>query len=365
MENRSFAGRLISWPKPSTVRRKWIAALLCFVGLCGLGFFDYSLGAQISLLVFYILPIGFATVYVGPWFAVFLATFSVFVWKEGDLLSGVPYPGAVILFWNGTIVFSLFVIVITLLHFLNRTLQGLESTVTERTSQLKDEMVQRRRMEREIIDLSEKERQRFGRDLHDVVCQDLVSMAIASDMLTRKLLALELPEAEHSDKIAKMSDNALAKARSIARGFFITGFDTAGLEEALREAIRAAAERNRISCVVHWQEKLTIANRDTVIQLFRIAQEAFQNAIKHAGASLITVSLQSKEKVLQLIVEDNGVGFNESDHRGKGLGLNIMAYRASLIGAEFKIERPAGGGTRVVCLVSADKLISRVAEVDA
>jgi signal transduction histidine kinase len=365
MQKRSSPERRVGWLKPARGLGKWITALLCLVGLCGLGLVDYGLGAEISLLVFYILPIGFATIYVGTWFATFLAILSVVIWKSGDFLSGMPYPGAVVLFWNGTIVFSLFLIVITLLHILNRILQGLESTVAERTSQLLVEMAERGRMEREIIDLSERERQRFGRDLHDVVCQDLVSIAIASDMLTRKLSALELPEAEHSDKIAKMADSALAKARSIARGFFIVGFDTAGLEEALRETIRDAAERNRISCVVRWQEKLTIANRDTVIQLFRIAQEAFQNAVKHGGASLITVSLQSKKGTLQLIVEDNGKGFNESDRRGKGLGLNIMAYRASLIGAEFKIERPPPGGTRVVCLVSSDKLVNHVAELDA
>jgi signal transduction histidine kinase len=189
-----------------------------------------------------------------------------------------------------------------------------------------------------------------------VVCQELASVAIAAHMLERKLLAAEHDETAHAREIAHMADHALEMTRSVARGFFTAGFDGAGLAEALRETARHTEEKGRISCVVHWQENLTIADEDTVIHLFRIAQEAIRNAAKHAAASRVKVSLERKEKMLQLIIEDDGKGLHLPDPQGKGLGLNIMAYRAGLIGGEFKTEHPAQGGTRIVCLVPIEKL---------
>lgn len=348
----------LTWLQKRKGAPRLVYALLCLIALWSIGTIDSMIDYRISLLVLYILPVGFATIYVGPVFAVFLAGLSVVLWKCGDYLAGMPHPGFVILFWNGTIVFTLFVIVIALLDLLRRTLVGLEKTVEERTSQLTHEMGERGRMEREIIELSEKEQQRFGQELHDVVCQELASVAIASHLLTRKLLAQELPEASHAREIAGMADHALAQARSVARGFFTAGFDTAGLEEAMREAARHAAERGKLSCSVRWQENLVISHEDAVINLFRIAQEALQNAIKHAGASQITITMESIDEVLRLIIEDNGKGLDNSSRSTKGLGLSIMAYRAGLIGGEFKIERLAKGGTRVACLVPVEKLAS-------
>jgi signal transduction histidine kinase len=348
------------WLKRPKGQQRLIPALLCLIGLWIIGLIDYSLGYQISLLVFYILPIGFATLYVGPAFATMLAILSVVIWNGQDFLAGMPYPGMAIVFWNGTIVVSLLMIVIGLLNALNRTLLGLESTVEERTRALTHEMGERGRLEREIIDLSEREHQRFGQELHDLVCQELASISIATHMLTRELLAMELDKANDAREIAQMVDHALAKTRSVARGFFTAGFDGLGLEEALRESARHTAERNRISCVVRWPKNLAIADEDTVINFFRIAQEALQNADKHASASHIEISLEHKQNMLQLIVEDDGVGLPALNPKRKGLGLSIMAHRAGLIGGEFKTERPAKGGTRVVCRVPIEKMMHPV-----
>jgi signal transduction histidine kinase len=336
-------------------RRKFTAAILCFSAIFIIGDIDYATGYRISLLVFYILPVGFAAIYVGPFFSIFLALVSVAISICTDFWAGMPYSELPTLAWNVGIVLAVFFIVIALLHTLNRILIRLEASVEQRTHALLSEMKERGRLEREIIDLSEHEQLRFGQELHDVVCQELASVAIATHMLARKLLATEHEETAHAREIALMADHALETTRGVARGFFTAGFDSAGLAEALRETARHTEEKNHISCSVSWQENLKIADENTVIHLFRIAQQAIQNAVKHAGSSQIKVSLERKEDKLQLMIEDNGKGLPVTERKGKGLGLNIMAYRAGLIGGEFKTERPVNGGTRIVCLAPMAK----------
>jgi signal transduction histidine kinase len=337
-------------------RKKFTAVLFCVMATLIIGDVDYLTGYRISLLTYYILPIGFATIYVGAAFAASLAVLSIIISISTDFWAGMPISDAWIKGCNALIALSVYFIVIGLLHILKRITLRLEASVEEKSRDLIKEMSERGRLEREIIDLSERQQRRFGQELHDVVCQELTGVAIAAHMLVRKLLAAEHDETTHAQELAYMADHALETTRSVARGFFTAGFDGAGLAEALRETARRVESQSRMTCDVRWQENLTITNEDIVINLFRIAQEAIHNVVKHAGASRIAVSLKSEEKMLQLVIEDDGKGLPLSKDRGKGLGLRIMAYRAGLIGAEFKTEHPAHGGTRVVCLVPMDKL---------
>jgi signal transduction histidine kinase len=343
-------------------RKKFNAVLWCLIALFIIGDVDYLTGYQVSLLVFYILPVGFAVIYVGPVFAASLAILSIVISIATDFWAGMPLSEEWIQAWNSTIALLVYFIVIGLLHLLKRITLRLESSVEQKSKDLLKEMSERGRLEREIIDLSERQQRRFGQELHDVVCQELTGVAIAAHMLVRKLTAGEHEETTHARELAFMADHALETTRSVARGFFTAGFDGAGLAEALQETARRTESQNRISCSVRWQENLAITNEDLVIHLFRIAQEAIHNVVKHAAASHIEVSLKSEDKTLRLVVEDDGKGLPQSKDRGQGLGLRIMAYRAGLIGAEFKTEHPSQGGTRIVCLVPIEKMKRPVME---
>lgn len=332
--------------------RKPVAVCICLVLLFGIGLIDYLIGYRISLIVLYVLPIGFATIYVGRIFASILAISSVVIWIAGDLLAGAPYPGVAIQLWNGGIVLSLFLVVVFLLYALRQALDGLEAKVKDRTEALRREMTERKRLEFDILNLTERERQQFGQELHDVVCQELTSITIAGHLVNKKLAAKGIEEAKDVQEMTEMVDRALSKARSVAGGFFTAGFDVEGLAEALRETARNIEERSDVKCEVSWQKHLTIWNEDVVMHLFRIAQEAMQNAIKHAEPSRIEVSLkETTEETIQLRIEDNGNGFRSSEKANTGLGLRIMEYRAGLIGGDLTIENPSIGGTRVICVV--------------
>jgi len=345
-----------SEPEALQRQKKINAGLLCLIAILLIGDIDYLTGYQISLLIFYMLPVGFAAIYVGPAFATSLAIMSVAISIATDFWAGMPYSATWVAVGNSMIALSAYFIVIGFLQGLSRIMRRLESSVEEKSRHLVKEMSERGRLEREIIDLSERQQRRFGQELHDAVCQELTGVTIAAHMLSRKLAGAEHGDALHAQELAYMADHALETTRSVARGFFTAGFDGAGLAEALRETARRTEAQNRISCVVQWQENLTINNEDIVIHLFRIAQEAVHNVVKHAVASHIKVGLKTEAKALQLVIEDDGKGLPPAKKNGKGLGLRIMEYRAGLIGAEFKTEQPAGGGTRIVCRVPMDKL---------
>jgi signal transduction histidine kinase len=327
------------------------AAVLCLAGVCLVGALDYWADYHLLFTVLYVLPIAFATIWVGRAFAILLAVLSVAFVNAGDFLAGAPSPGMGVQIWNDAIFFLLFLIVIYLLDSLHRVLLGLNALVDEKTLALRTEMNERRRLEHEILELAERERQRMGHELHDVVCQELTSISIASHLLAKKLDARMIPEEKDAREIAGMVNVALDHARSLARGFLISGFNGIALEESLREAARNAESRTGIRCELKWQDNLVISNEETVMQLFRITQEALLNAIKHAEPSRIEIRLAQEQGRLQLVIEDDGKGIAGKSKSEGGLGLQIMAYRAGLIGGELGLAKASDKGTRVVCTV--------------
>jgi signal transduction histidine kinase len=355
-------------------RQKILSGLLCLVAVLAIGMVDYLTGYEISVMVFYAIPVGLAAIYVSAGYAVLLGLAAVALSRYTDFLSGMPYPGHAVFVSNLAIPFAFFVILVAALYLLNQIRKGLESTVEQRNRALLQEMHERGRLERQVIELSEREHRRFGQELHELVTHELASIAIDTHLLTRNLLDSGDEEVVRAREIALKVDRALTKARNIARGYFTLGFDAAGFAEALREIANRTQKATRISCLVHCADDLAIGNEDATIQLFRIAQEAVQNSARHAEATRIIITFERRDDHFWLIIEDNGKGLTPSQGYGtdakpprkeKGLGLSIMAYRSGLIGGKFLIERAPSGGTRVICTVPAAKLTRQIATVAA
>jgi signal transduction histidine kinase len=191
-------------------------------------------------------------------------------------------------------------------------------------------------------------------DFYDVLCQELTGIALASRLLAEKLQVKDLAESENAREIAAMAYRALVKVES---GFPSMEFDLAGLGEALEwwwnEELE---ERSGVVCEVNWQDDLAALSEERVMDFFRIAQEAIQNALKHTELSRIEVRVRRIDNTVQLVIEDNGKELSPSESTAKESGMRLMRQRAGLMGGELKFESPSTGGTRVICTIPDEKV---------
>lgn len=209
---------------------------------------------------------------------------------------------------------------------------------------------ERRQLERDIVSVSEYEQQRIGQDLHDGLCQQLAAIGCAARALADDLHAKGLAEATDAEQIESSLQAAVIDARSLARGIFPVHVDRTGLSTALRELAETTSRMTNVPIdVAEWSE-VHIDDPHVAMHLYRIAQEAVSNALKHSGADEIAISLTADGDTLELTITDNGIGVAKTLGRdGLGMGLRTMYYRAQELGAELQIIRRAEGGTSVVC----------------
>jgi two-component system, LuxR family, sensor kinase FixL len=233
----------------------------------------------------------------------------------------------------------------------------LELTVAERTSELlaanrslRQEIGERGRLEREILGVSEREQQRIGQDLHDNLGQTLTAVTYMLQLMHKRLDAGEKADPKDAAEALQMVSGAIDQVRGLARGLYPVELKTNGLVPALQELAAASESKWKVACEVRHDEADPVTDPAAAIQLYRIAQEAVANAVKHGKPRKVTVGLASSNGNVTLSVEDDGKGLPENVPPGKGMGLHIMRYRAELIGASFEMKRRAGGGTSVACV---------------
>lgn len=207
-----------------------------------------------------------------------------------------------------------------------------------------------RRLERQILEISDREQARLGQEIHDGLCQQLVSLAFDANALERELAARSTPQAKTAARIAGFLDQAITEARQLARGLFPIRLEAQGLPSALEELARTTRERFGVACCFESSDSAAVANKTTATHLYRIAQEAVANAIKHGKAKAITLRLEDRSGQLALEVRDDGRGIRPAQlAEGSGLGLHIMDYRARSIGGTFSFGPGPDGGTAVCC----------------
>ena len=240
-----------------------------------------------------------------------------------------------------------------------RTLnQELESRVIERTTELREaveslrgEIKERRRLEREILEISEREKARAGQDLHDGLCQTLTGIALIAKLLQQNLEdeKLSLPRAsEDARKIVELIRQANKEARNLALGMYPVNIEEYGLAGALEKLAAEMGQRFRIKCKFKCAEPIQLEDKHVATHLYRITQEAMSNAYKHGMAYVVSIKLAEEGDRIILKIEDNGKG-KLKDLKSTGMGLKTMSYRARAIGGSLEIRERARGGLAVIC----------------
>jgi two-component system sensor kinase FixL len=212
----------------------------------------------------------------------------------------------------------------------------------------------RRTVERVALDAAEEEQRRIGRDLHDGLGQHLAGLGFMAKALERSLSSAGRPEAEAAAEIRRLVEQALGHSRALAHGLAPVDVHGTELIPALEGLAHDTASLCGIECVFEVRGQPRIRDEVTATALYRIAQEAVTNALRHAEASKMWIRLAESEDGVELVVKDDGRGLAREEstvRRGRGLGHRLMAMRAERIGGILDMTSRPGRGTTVRCLV--------------
>lgn len=325
-------------------RRRLVVLTLVFV--LAVGVVDFFVGVELSLLVFYILPVCLG-VAVSRGFGIATAIICVATWLAGDFAAGAHYASYGVAFWNALFALGTYLVVIWMFDRVLSLQRDMEERVRQRTLALRQVIAERERLEKALLEISERERRRIGHDLHDGLGQHLTGTALAGEVLADKLRSRGVPEESDVWKIVELIEEGIEKTRRLARGLLLAEIPRDGLVAALQDLAGDTSRQYGILCEFTGEAaEVRLADNDAATHLFRIAQEAIRNAIHHGRTKRVVIALV-RENGLELAVRDFGNGFREP--RGQGLGLSIMAHRAEIIGASFAIAAHPAGGTVVTC----------------
>ena len=217
---------------------------------------------------------------------------------------------------------------------------------------------ERKQLEHQILEISERERRRFGQDLHDGLGQHLAGMELMMQALEQEVASISKSSAAQIEKISGHLREAIRQSKALARGLSPVELQADGLMLALEELAANVSAMFRVECTFRYPAPVLIADNFAATHLFRIAQEATSNAVKHGPARRIKIDLARRGENLLLTVRDDGKGFDVAETKRNGMGLSTMKFRAQVIGGALAVERAPGGGIIVTCTAPASLLES-------
>ncbi len=316
--------------------------------LAALGYVDLVTGSRVSLLVFYLFPVALAVLWLGLPEAFLVAVGCVATWFLANKATGAVYIDWSEVWWNSCVILSMFLVVAVTLHALVTLTRELEQRVHLRTEALEREILGRKRLERDLIDVTIRERNAISQDLHDGLCQHLTATGFAAQLLHDRLVNRHDAGATEAETIVRLLESAVAQTRSIARGHLLPIIDPERLVGALNTLATNTTQHSRVACHCSIWGDPQVGDQTVASHIFCIAQEAVRNAVRHAAASRIEISLVDDGYGLELSVTDDGCGV-DTLRRDTGLGLKIMMHRAELVGGELAVRTAEGNGTCISC----------------
>lgn len=215
------------------------------------------------------------------------------------------------------------------------------------------EITRCKELERQLLEIAEKERLRIGEDLHDDLCQRMAAMGLKCGIIHDVLENGNHPQAKQLETIIRELQEATALTRLIAKDLSPVTMEAEGLMAGLKNFTETIAARFRVCCEFDCPEPVEVSNATTASNIFRIARELVNNASIHARPTRILLGLYNSVGGLRLEVHNDGIPFWGPEHRREGMGLHFVQFRADAIGAalDFFPGDPPDGGTRAVCIV--------------
>lgn len=234
-----------------------------------------------------------------------------------------------------------------LLDLLPAVVRRAMATVAQEAA-LKKAQQEYHRLEREVLVISERERLEIGADLHDNLGQQLTALELMCTALKEE--AADKPSLRKGlDTMGKMLRESIVQTRFLARGLVPVGTEPDALQNGLSELAARVNALGRVRCVFECVDKVEVTDSFIAGHLYRIVQEAVNNAIKHANATHVSIRLTRAADRITVEISDNGGGFRETAVKTKGMGLGLMQHRAQVIGAEWSIQSRKGQGVTIRC----------------
>jgi signal transduction histidine kinase len=321
--------------------RAWIAGEIALL-LLGIGLLDLITSYKFRLLPFYAGPIFAMAWFCGKRPGLIAAVASGVIWWCANWFGGDPELRTWIGLWETSRHFGFFLIVALVTSALR-----MQSDIAAARIKLLEHS---QRLEHEIVNISEAEQRRIGQDLHDGLCQYLAALSCSARSLQDDLQQLDLKnEAAAASELATFLQQAVVQARDLARGLVPAQVGQVGIIIALESLAQSVCRLQGITCTFRFHGAVANCDEHIATHLYRIAQEAINNATKHGKAARIAINLETAGDRITLRILDDGIGM--PGFSATGTGLNIMRYRARLCGGELHIEQPKGGGTLVACTV--------------
>lgn len=251
-------------------------------------------------------------------------------------------------YYQSYFILSISILVFILLYrFVN-----LEYLVHIRTAKMKSEINKRIELEGMVREVSEREQRRIGQDLHDGLSQLLAGTLLLVRQLQVEMEINNLKQSSQANSIEYFLQKSVSFTQNLIRGLTPISISNCGLEEALKEYVINVNKLFNIPVKLNCHCDIAIFNTGIKTNIYRIIQEAVNNAVKYSKANHIDISVSSFDEHYYFLIHDDGIGFDPVKPRKKGMGLQIMQYRASLFNGKVSIESNSNKGTCVSCIVS-------------
>jgi len=329
--------RLSESLRSSPASLSFLAPLITALVLC---FVDYLTDWEFSFFVFYAIPILLGVWWVGRKAGYWLALICGILWWAANYDSH-PYetvPGYLWAAMSRVIFFCLVCYAATAV--LTR-----QQADAARIQVLEE----RRQLEQDLVMLSEHQQQRIGQDLHDGLCQHLAAISMAASALAQDLQEQGSEAAQDARLIQQSIGEAVAEARGLARGILPVYVDQHGLAVALAEMAKSTTRLTGANITVEETGDVRISRPEVAMHLYRIAQEAVANAVRHGQARHIRIGLSAEPGSIVLNITDDGRGFPLNLPHERGMGLRTMRYRAGMIRARLAFSPPGREGASIRC----------------